>query len=76
MGYRVCQAVSGPVNVLVRPDLAVAEIAEAGARRIGMGGAPAGAVADATITAAERMRDHGGFSALAAATRIRPMLAG
>jgi 2-methylisocitrate lyase-like PEP mutase family enzyme len=62
----VCQAVSRPVNVLARPHLTVAEIAEAGARRISVGGALAWVAVDAMITAAERVRDHGDLSALAA----------
>jgi 2-methylisocitrate lyase-like PEP mutase family enzyme len=70
----VCQAVSRPVNVLARPQLTVAEIAQAGARRISVGGALAWTAIEAMITAAERMRDHGDLSALAAATRITPML--
>jgi 2-methylisocitrate lyase-like PEP mutase family enzyme len=70
----VCQAVSRPVNVLARPHLTVAEIAAAGARRISVGGALAWAAVEALIAAAERIRDHGDFSALAASTRIAPML--
>jgi 2-methylisocitrate lyase-like PEP mutase family enzyme len=72
----VCQAVSRPVNVLARPHLTVAEIAAAGARRISVGGALAWAAVEAMIGAAERMRDLGDFSALAAPTRIARMLAG
>jgi 2-methylisocitrate lyase-like PEP mutase family enzyme len=72
----VCQAVSKPVNVLARPHLSVAGIAEAGARRISVGGALAWTAVDAMITAAERMRDHGDLSGLAAPTRIAPMLGG
>jgi 2-methylisocitrate lyase-like PEP mutase family enzyme len=72
----VCQAVSRPVNVLARPDLTVAGIAEAGARRISVGGALAWVAMEAMITAAERMRDHGDLAALAASGRIAPMLGG
>jgi 2-methylisocitrate lyase-like PEP mutase family enzyme len=72
----VCRAVSRPVNVLARPHLTVAEIAQAGARRISVGGALAWAAVDAMITAAVRIRDHGDFSALAAPDRITPMLGG
>jgi 2-methylisocitrate lyase-like PEP mutase family enzyme len=70
----VCQAVSRPVNVLAGPRLTVAEIAAAGARRISVGGALAWAAVEALISAAERIRDHGDFSGLAAPTRIAPML--
>lgn len=72
----VCQAVSKPVNVLARPQLTVAEIAEAGARRISTGGALAWTAMEAMITAAERMRDHGDLSVLSAPTRITPALGG
>jgi 2-methylisocitrate lyase-like PEP mutase family enzyme len=70
----VCQAVSKPVNVLARPGLTVAEIAEAGARRVSVGGALAWAAMNAMVTAAERMRDHGDFSALGSPSRITPLL--
>lgn len=72
----VCQAVSRPVNVLARPHLTVSDIAEAGARRISVGGSLAWAAVEAMITAAERMRDHGDFSTLAAPTRITAALGG
>lgn len=73
----VCQAVSRPVNVLARPGgLNVAEIAEAGARRISVGGALAWAAVNALISAAERMREHGDFSELGAPGRIRTMIGG
>ncbi|HEY8471955.1 MAG TPA: isocitrate lyase/phosphoenolpyruvate mutase family protein [Natronosporangium sp.] len=62
----VCQAVSRPVNVLARPHLTVAQIAEAGARRISVGGALAWTAVDALVKAAERIRDHGDLSVLAA----------
>lgn len=72
----VCQATSKPVNVLARPGLTVAEIAAAGARRISVGGALAWAAVAAMVTAAERMRDHGDFSALASPARIADLLGG
>lgn len=53
----VCDAVSSPVNVLARPDLTLAEIAAAGARRVSVGGALAwiavGAMADAATRIGE-----------------------
>lgn len=70
----VCEAVSSPVNVLAQPQLTVAEIAGAGARRISVGGALAWAAVEAMVTAAERMRDHGDLSALGASARIASML--
>jgi 2-methylisocitrate lyase-like PEP mutase family enzyme len=62
----VCDAVSKPVNVLARPNLTVAEIAAAGARRISVGGALAWVATAALASAAERIRDHGDLSVLAA----------
>jgi 2-methylisocitrate lyase-like PEP mutase family enzyme len=70
----VCKAISKPVNVLARPGLTVAEIAEAGARRISVGGALAWVAVRAMVTAAERMRDHGDFSALAVPSRIKELV--
>ena len=69
----VCQAVSKPLNVLARPGLTVAEIAEAGARRISVGGALAWVAVNAMVNAAERMRDHGDLSELAVPARLRDL---
>jgi 2-methylisocitrate lyase-like PEP mutase family enzyme len=60
----VCEAVSKPVNVLARPGLTLSEIAAAGGRRISVGGALTWVAVGAMAAAAERMRDHGDFSAL------------
>jgi 2-methylisocitrate lyase-like PEP mutase family enzyme len=70
----VCQAVSKPVNVLARPGLTVAEVAEAGARRISVGGSLAWTAVAAMVAAAERIRDHGDFPGLAAPARIQELL--
>ena len=67
----VCEAVSKPVNVLARPSLSVAEIAEAGAQRVSVGGALTWVAARAMAEAAAAMRDAGDLSALTA----RPPLA-
>jgi 2-methylisocitrate lyase-like PEP mutase family enzyme len=69
----ICQAVSKPVNVLARPSLTVAD---AGARRISVGGALAWTAMDAMVTATERIREHGDFSALTAPTRITDLIGG
>lgn len=71
----VCEAVSRPVNVLARARLTVAEIAGAGARRISVGGRLAWTAIEAMMGAAERMRDHGDFSALGTPARIAAILA-
>jgi len=60
----VCEAVSKPVNVLARRDLSRAEIIEAGARRISVGGALTWAAVNAMAAAAEAVRDRGDFSLL------------
>ena len=55
-----------PLNVLARRDLSLAEIAEAGGRRVSVGGALAWAAVAGFVGAAERIRDAGDFSGLAA----------
>jgi 2-methylisocitrate lyase-like PEP mutase family enzyme len=70
----VCDATSKPVNVLARPDLTVAEIAAAGARRISVGGRLTWVAANAMATAAERIRDLGDFSALDVPVQVEQWL--
>jgi 2-methylisocitrate lyase-like PEP mutase family enzyme len=60
----VCDAVSKPVNVLARPGLTTSEIADAGGRRISVGGALTWVAVSTLAAAAERIRDDGDFSAL------------
>lgn len=62
----VCRAVSRPVNVLARPGFSFAEVAEAGARRVSVGGALAWVAVKAMADAALALRERGDFSALAA----------
>ena len=62
----VCGAVSKPVNVLAVPQLTVAEIVAAGARRVSVGGALTWIAARAFAEAATAIRDTGDLSALAA----------
>jgi 2-methylisocitrate lyase-like PEP mutase family enzyme len=54
------------VNVLARPDLSFAALAEAGAQRVSVGGALTWVAAHAMVEAATAIRDRGDFSALAA----------
>jgi len=61
----VCAAVSKPVNVLVRPNLSLAEVVEAGAQRVSTGGLLTWVAVAALTAAAERFRD-GDFSVFAA----------
>lgn len=60
----VCEATSKPLNVLARPNLTTSEIAEAGGRRISVGGPLTWVAVAAMVEAAEKMRDEGDFSAL------------
>jgi 2-methylisocitrate lyase-like PEP mutase family enzyme len=62
----VCSAVPRPVNVLARANLTMAELAEAGAQRVSVGGALTWVAVAAFTSAAEAIRDRGDFSALAA----------
>jgi 2-methylisocitrate lyase-like PEP mutase family enzyme len=62
----VCQAVAKPVNVLAVPGLSFADLAAAGARRVSVGGSLTWVAVRAMADAAEAIRDHGDFSALAA----------
>ena len=61
----VCDAVSKPVNVLARAGLSLAEIADAGARRVSVGGSLTWVAAGALAEAATAIRNEGDFSALA-----------
>ena len=71
----VCDAVSKPVNVLARPDLSLAEIVEAGAQRISVGGALTWAAVHAFAAAATKIRDQGDFSSLGDGSRLEEWLA-
>jgi 2-methylisocitrate lyase-like PEP mutase family enzyme len=71
----VCDAVSKPVNVLALGDLSFAEIAEAGAQRVSVGGALTWVAVKAAADAAEAMRE-GDFSALSARVPVADWLSG
>jgi 2-methylisocitrate lyase-like PEP mutase family enzyme len=68
--HAVCGALSKPVNVLARPDLTLAEIVEAGAQRISVGGSLTWVAANAMAAAASEIRDHGDFSSLGAGSPL------
>jgi 2-methylisocitrate lyase-like PEP mutase family enzyme len=72
----VCDAVSKPVNVLAfsRLGLTFAEIAEAGAQRVSVGGGLTWAATDGLIEAAERIIDSGDFSGTATPGRVKEWL--
>jgi 2-methylisocitrate lyase-like PEP mutase family enzyme len=71
----ICEAVSKPVNVLAVPGLTFAEIAEAGAQRVSVGGALTWVAAKGLADAATAIRDQGDFSALAARVPLDSWLA-
>ncbi len=60
----VCEAVSRPVNVLALTSLTVAEIFEAGAQRVSVGGGLAWVGVAAAAAAATAIRDEGDLSSL------------
>ncbi|MBA3364670.1 MAG: isocitrate lyase/phosphoenolpyruvate mutase family protein [Actinobacteria bacterium] len=62
----VCRALTKPVSVLASPGLSFAEVAEAGARRISVGGAFTWVAVRALADAATALRESGDFSPLAA----------
>jgi 2-methylisocitrate lyase-like PEP mutase family enzyme len=72
----ICKAVAKPVNVLAsaRLGMTFAEIAEAGAQRVSVGGGLTWAAANAAIEAAERIIDGGDFSGTATPGRIKEWL--
>lgn len=62
----VCTAVARPVNVLARPEFTVTELAQAGVRRISVGGRLTWVAVQAMIDAATAIRDAGRFALLSA----------
>jgi 2-methylisocitrate lyase-like PEP mutase family enzyme len=71
----VCDAVSKPVNVLARRDLSMAEMVDAGAQRISVGGALTWTAVNAFAAAATEIRDRGDFSSLGEGSRLEEWLA-
>jgi 2-methylisocitrate lyase-like PEP mutase family enzyme len=57
----VCTAVSRPVNVLAGPNFTVVQLADAGVRRISLGGALSRAALSAFLRAAREVREEGSF---------------
>jgi 2-methylisocitrate lyase-like PEP mutase family enzyme len=72
----VCSAVSRPVNVLAVSTLSTAEIFEAGAQRISVGGSLTWVAVKAMADAAVAMRDGGDLSSLAARLPLGDWLSG
>ena len=72
----VCAAVSRPVNVLALPSLSLAEIFEAGAQRVSVGGGLAWVALAAMASAATVIRDTGDLSVLASDLPLDDWLSG
>jgi 2-methylisocitrate lyase-like PEP mutase family enzyme len=70
----VCEAVTRPVNVLARPDLTVAAIAEAGGRRISVGGGLTWVAVNAMVAAVQHISDTGDLSVLKVPIRVADLL--
>lgn len=71
----VSEATSKPLNVLARPQLTMAEMVDAGARRISVGSWIAMLAVDAVVEATKEMRDTGSFRSLRAPAELREWLA-
>ena len=71
----VCEAVSRPVNVLALPGLSVAEIVDAGAQRVSVGGALTWVAVGAMADAARTLREAGDVAPLATRLPLAEWLA-
>ena len=71
----VCDAVSKPVNVLAQRGMFMAEIAEAGAQRVSVGGSLTWTAVNALAAAATEIRDLGDFSSLGDSAGVHEWLA-
>jgi 2-methylisocitrate lyase-like PEP mutase family enzyme len=69
--HAVCEAVAKSVNVLALPGMTLAEIVDAGAQRVSIGGGLAWVAVNALADAARGIRDHGDLSALGASPPLR-----
>ena len=70
----VCEAVERPVNVLALGDLSLAEIVEAGAQRVSVGGGLAWVAVDALAEAARAIQERGDLSVLGVRVPLRDWL--
>lgn len=71
----VCDAVSKPVNVLARRGLSFAQIVDAGAQRVSVGGSLTWTTVNALAAAAIEIRDRGDFSSLGDSSGVHEWLA-
>jgi len=66
----VSEATTKPLNVLARPNLTMAEMTDAGAQRVSVGGALTWVAAGALASAAAQIRDQGDFSVLSGSGQV------
>ncbi len=71
----VCEAVTRPVNVLALGGMSFAEIVEAGAQRVSVGGGLTWVAVNAMAAAAREIHDRGDFSVLGASSPLRDWFA-
>jgi 2-methylisocitrate lyase-like PEP mutase family enzyme len=71
----VCGAVSRPVNVLALPGMSLAEIFDAGAQRVSVGGGLTWVALEAMVRAATAIRDRGDLSVLSSDLPLADWLA-
>jgi 2-methylisocitrate lyase-like PEP mutase family enzyme len=67
----VCASLSKPVNVLALGELSFAEIAEAGAQRVSVGGGLTWVAVHAFAEAARAIHERGDFSSLGVRVPLR-----
>jgi 2-methylisocitrate lyase-like PEP mutase family enzyme len=70
----VAEVIGRPLNVLAIPSLSLAEIVDAGAQRVSVGGRLAWTAVGAMAEVAERIRDRGDFSSLPEPTQVAQWL--
>jgi 2-methylisocitrate lyase-like PEP mutase family enzyme len=71
---QVCESVSKPVNVLAHPRHVLAEIFDAGAQRVSVGGSLTWTAVEALADAANAIRNAGTFELLGDGARVRGWL--
>jgi 2-methylisocitrate lyase-like PEP mutase family enzyme len=71
----VCEAMTKPVNAIARPDLTLAEIFDAGAQRVSVGGALAYGAMGAMADVARAVLERGELAGLRVTAPIRDWLA-
>jgi 2-methylisocitrate lyase-like PEP mutase family enzyme len=71
----VCEAVTRPVNVLALPTLSLADVVDAGAQRLSVGGALTWAAVNAVAAAARDILGRGDFSSLGTSPPLRDWFA-